>query len=516
MRVSGRINYTEAFDRHFKYDAKKAKNNAKKACNYDKKLVALHVTKKEKLMIYDYQKLSVEKFTKLKKDKKIKLDPSFQVGTDESSRWDKLQQSKYIRSVLLGSAPSPFTVVNCELAYQNNCDRGTDNQSIEYFDGLRNDYQWLSIDGNNRSIALRNFVDGEIKIPAGVYILKNGSSVKIKRGMYDTFDTMAPALKSQFLSDEVLVIEYSDILWRELGVLFRNINDGYPLNGQQKRQSFPSPIADYVRNMREKFESSLSNFISPKPMRNLGGDEFIAKCMSFVVNSGLNGQKELNDMYESPKVAASIVKPLSKNISQFTSVIQNVLKDLKVGVGSLSKSTNSVFDYFVINWNLRERNIRVVDRKEFYNTWLDITSEFFLDEVTTYDLSSIETKSSQIVYKDIVKKITLNYGEWRRQLVMDTMLPDLLESGVLVQTSDDDYYTPNEKKIMWKRQNGICPCNREDCVREIPLSEICDGTKWHGDAIDPRANGGEHTLENGQLMCRVGNQKKSKSIGVSI
>lgn len=513
MQVSGKIDY---FHKHFKYNAKKIKNNAKKACNYDKKAVTLHVTKKEKMMIYGYQKLSVEEFTNLKKDKKIKLDPSFQVGTDESSRWDKKQQSKYIKSVLLGSAPSPFTVVNCELAYQNNSDRGTDNQSIEYFDGLRNDYQWLSIDGNNRSIALRNFVDNEIKIPAGVYFLKNGSSVKIKRGHYDTYENMAPALRTEFLNGIVLVIEYEDILWRELGVLFRNINDGYPLNGQQKRQSFPSSIADYVRGMREKFEKSLSKFITPTAMRNLGGDEFIAKCMSYVVNAGLTSQPVLNEMYESPKVAASLVKPTSKNISQFTSVIQNVLRDLKVGVGSLSKSTNSVLDYFIIQWELREKNIRVVDRKEFYNTWLDTTSEFFLDEVTSYDLSSIETKSSALVYKDVVKKITLNYGQWRRKLVMDSILPDLLDSGVLVQTSDDDYYTPNEKKILWKRQNGICPCDREDCVKEIPLGEICDGTKWHGDAIDPRANGGEHTLENGQLMCRVGNQKKSNSIGVAV
>jgi len=131
-------------------------------------------------------------------------------------------------------------------------------------------------------------------------------------------------------------------------------------------------------------------------------------------------------------------------------------------------------------------------------------------------LSSIESKSSAVVYKDIVKKITLDYGQWRRKLVMDSILPDLFERGVLIKTSDDDYYTPDEKMIMWKRQNGKCPCNRPECEKSIPLGEICDGTKWHGDAIDPRANGGEHTLENGQLMCKVGNQKKSNSIGVAI
>ena len=467
-------------------------------------------------MIYDYKTLSVEKFAKLKNEKQIKLDPSFQVGTDESSRWDKLQQSKYIKSVLLGSAPSAFVVVNCEDAYENNFNRGVDNQSIEYFDGLRNDYKFLSVDCNNRSIALRNFIYGDLKIPAGVYFLKSGAAVKIKRGHYDTFESMASALKAEFLNSDVLIAEYEDILWSDLGVLFRNINDGYPLNPQQKRQSFPSVIAEYVRNMRDDYEKNLSKFISPKSMRNLGGDEFIAKCMSYVVNVCITSAKALNFMYENPKTAASVVKPSSKKISDFTSVIKNVLKDLKVGVGSISKSTNSVFDYFVVQWELKEQNIRVVNRKEFYNTWLEKVSSLFLDEVTPYDLSHIETKSKQIVYKDIVKKITLDYGQLRRKLVMDSIVPDLLESGVLIQTSDDDYYTPDEKMIMWKRQDGKCPCNRPECVNDIPIGEICNGTKWHGDAVDPRANGGDHTLENGQLMCRVGNQKKSNSIGVAI
>lgn len=190
-----------------------------------------------------------------------------------------------------------------------------------------------------------------MKIPAGVYFLKSGAAVKIKRGHYDTFESMASALKTEFLNSDVLIAEYEDILWSDLGVLFRNINDGYPLNPQQKRQSFPSVIAEYVRNMRDDYEKNLSKFISPKSMRNLGGDEFIAKCMSYVVNVCITSAKALNFMYENPKTAASVVKPSSKKISDFTSVIKNVLKDLKVGVGSISKSTNSVFDYFVVQWN---------------------------------------------------------------------------------------------------------------------------------------------------------------------
>ena len=85
--------------------------------------------------------------------------------------------------------------------------------------------------------------------------------------------------------------------------------------------------------------------------------------------------------------------------------------------------------------------------------------------------------------------------------------------GILLQVSDDDYYTLSEKKVMWKRQDGICPCDREDCDRNIPLEEIGNGSKWHGDAKLPRGKGYLHTLDNGQLMCSIGNIKKSDKIG---
>jgi len=468
-------------------------------------------------MIYGYKTLSVEEFTTLKKDKKIKLDPSFQVGTDEESRWDKKQQSKYIRSVLLGSAPSAFVVVNCELAYQNNLERGNDNASIVYFDELRGEFKWLSIDGNNRSISLRNFVDGKVTIPSGVYYLKNGVPVIIKRGENNKFSTMERSFREQFLKSKVLVSEYEDVQWSDLGVLFRNINDGIHLNPQMNRQSNPSPIADYVRGMRTKFEKSLRNLYGNKDFIMLKGDEWVAKCMAFAVYSGNCGRGILDSMYKNPNIASTTVKPSLKTGSEFTRVLKNVLKDIKNGVSTCS--ANSIFDYFVINWSWSKENIRVVDRKKVYDKWLEVVSGMTSDDKTTYDSPKDDEVDVKYTWKLIVRKGEATksvFGDYRRKTIREKIESELFENGSLIQTSDDDYYTPDEKRIMWDRQNGICTCDRDDCVKNIPLEEICDGKKWHGDAIDPRANGGLHTLENGQLMCKVGNQKKSNSIGVAV
>ena len=80
--------------------------------------------------------MSVKDFTRLKREKKIKLDPSFQVGTDEASRWEVKLQRLFLQSVLIGSAPSPFVLVNIKEALAFNNEAGIDDESIEYFQGF--------------------------------------------------------------------------------------------------------------------------------------------------------------------------------------------------------------------------------------------------------------------------------------------------------------------------------------------------------------------------------------------
>ena len=487
-------------------------------------------------MFYDYRKLSVKEFVEIKKNKQIKLDPSFQVGTDKESRWDLLQQSKYIRSVLLGSAPSPFVVVNNELAYQSNLDRGNDNSSIDYFGNLKKDYLWLSIDGNNRSIALRNFVDNKVRIPAGSYPLKSGLFVNIKRGYNDRFDKMEKPLQKQFMDSIVLVAEYSDVLWSDLGPLFRNINDGIGLNGQQKRQSNPSPIADYVRNMRAKFEKSLRHLYKNKDFIMLKGDEWIVKCMAYVGYSKNVGGSILDKIYMKPHKMSQLVKPAARKASEFSRVMKNVLNDIKVGVSNVS--ANSVFDYFVINWEWSQENIRVVNRKKVYAYWLEVVSGMTSNDSADYPSpkldeqevigsdGKVEKEGVMYNWKLIVRKgeAAKNvFGDYRRKVVREKIESKLFSNGYLIQTSDDDYYSDDDKRILWENQNGVCPCDRKDCVKNIPIEEICDGSKWHGDAKLPRALGGKHDIPNGQLMCKVQNQvlgakpkEQHQMIGVAI
>ena len=60
-------------------------------------------------------------------------------------------------------------------------------------------------------------------------------------------------------------------------------------------------------------------------------------------------------------------------------------------------------------------------------------------------------------------------------------------------------FTDTEKKTMYARQGGVCPI----CGKKFELKEM------DGDHKKPWSKGGKTTLENGQMLCRSCNLKKS-------
>ena len=70
--------------------------------------------------------------------------------------------------------------------------------------------------------------------------------------------------------------------------------------------------------------------------------------------------------------------------------------------------------------------------------------------------------------------------------------------------------------MLWKKQDGKSPTSG----KEIPLTEIYDHTKWQADHIIPWDQGGETTIDNGQLIessinASFGNKIKSETIEVT-
>ena len=122
----------------------------------------------------------------------------------------------------------------------------------------------------------------------------------------------------------------------------------------------------------------------------------------------------------------------------------------------------------------------------------------------------------------------LEWGLLYNEYGQNTYDPNALESEIKALLQDDDVtkqkgvyeyllsgktkekalsirqFTDNERRTMYERQNGICPmCHAEGNRR------VWDITDMHADHILPWSKGGHTILDNGQMLCRDHNLKKS-------
>ena len=463
------------------------------------------------LMKYHYkegkERIRVKTFAKLKKAGKIFLDPSFQVGTPRHSRWDYKLQRAYIVSILRGAAPTPIIVVNVKKALKYHEDMGIDDISIEYFrDLLERGYTWVSVDGNNRSIAVINFIDGKFNLPRRSFMTKYGD-IKVV-GKKAKYETMNGFLRDVFDDTIIPVCEYTEISRKECNELFLCVNSGDALNAQHKRNSWYSKIADYVRAVRAENESAFLMFIDFHQFHGaMAADSFITKCISYATYNKETKKSCLDDVYHHPESAAAVVKPIryfdKKTPSDFHWVMSNGLKDLKglKSLVNLKNSLNSIFDYFAILLDFKKENIKIIDRPKFTKRWLEVSGFMFADENTSY--KSMDNKESY-TYKTLVKKSLVEVSNYRRALLKDAIGDEFLS----FQEDADILFTKEEKVVMWHRQGGKSAATGKD----IPFEEIDDWTKWQGDAIIPKNKQGRHILSNGQLIEADINREKSDKL----
>ena len=449
----------------------------------------------------EFISMTVKEFTDIKIDEQIKLEESFQRGTDQVSSWNDDNKKDYIHSTLVGTATNPIHVVDIKKALQYN--EGADPESYEIFKKYDEEgYIYLSIDGNNRSIALKDFRENKFKMYQREYPTDR-LLVEVKKD-YDTYSTMGTILKEIFDYARVNLIVYSNVTIKQCSELFRDVNRGKTLNHQQFRQSYLCPTADWVRDTRKKYYKSLNNFITDGDMREMAGDEFVVKMMSFA-HFGECDKGKFDRMYfDSNTGHIEKLRLFTKNESNFKSVLHNFFTDISVGTNKLS--SNAVFDYFILLWNYKLDNIKIDNHKEFYKLWLDSYSTLQTDT----EPMKIDGEDSLFTFNDTIRKPLKHFGQFRQDAIKKVIEHVAIEKGYLIQQGDpkDRFFTNIQKFELWKKQDGKSTITG----KEIPLTEIYDHTKWQADHIIPWDKQGQTTIANGQLIEASINNKKSNTL----
>lgn len=141
---------------------------------------------------------------------------------------------------------------------------------------LRKDY--ISLDGQNRSIAWKKLFNDEVHLK-GAFIDADGEEVEV---FNTTYSQLPERLQDALRDTEVILAVAEGCLYDELHEIFVNINSGDALNAQEIRNAINTPISDFVRRLSERdyYISCISNVsgFDPSKFARSYDAEYIAKA----------------------------------------------------------------------------------------------------------------------------------------------------------------------------------------------------------------------------------------------
>ena len=233
--------------------------------------------------------------------------------------WGKDDFKKYLNSVLMDRLEGSIVVVDIDSCIHRLSQVAPDDRALPLFLSLKEKgRKYIVLDGNNRLSFLIRLVNGEYTIPEGEYAYirdpqdTSVSTFRVKRGK-DKFSDLPPVVQDVILGRAIIISEYSQIGYDGLSEVFLNTNSGVFPNGQEIRNSFNSPWADYVRALRSEIAVLLGMMFTNFKKRYCG-DEWIAQTLDFCLQAvDENMSEEFNIDVQFNSVSSSTMNSLYRS-----------------------------------------------------------------------------------------------------------------------------------------------------------------------------------------------------------
>jgi hypothetical protein len=170
------------------------------------------------------------------------LDGSFQRwgGIERGSGWSVEDGMNYLHNVLSGSVFNKIILAHVPTCLEY-ARRVNDRESIEYFEEQAAEgHSYVSIDGNNSSSMIHNFLDGHDDL----YFIDDDGKTKLY------FKDFSESEQESIRHDKTLTVTIlGKITLSEMTALFRALNKSTHLNGQERRQARVTPLSRFIREI---------------------------------------------------------------------------------------------------------------------------------------------------------------------------------------------------------------------------------------------------------------------------
>jgi len=444
--------------------------------------------------------LTVSKLASLQQDTKIYLDEAFQSNT----RWSTQMNQAYIKSVLEGKAITPVTLGRLtDLLSSIELHYGPTHSDYQFFkDLLDQGFEYITIDGNNRDNCICKFLNNEFPLAEGKYFIEHNNIQYFeatKNSKY--FKDLDPDVRNYIenISMNTLMVLQSDRTG--LAELFSNINQGLPLNNQEKRNAIPCRFGNLVRKLVQSHMNSFVNLYNAKAINRRHPDELVVTIAVLVSHNLKNLDKNaLDDAYGDSTVEVVSFNRTSAIVEQLSKIVVNYGA---AGFDIGGKKNANLIDFAMLLNYLNNNSIVIEDYKGFYNWFVESQSERIANTDILYWGKKGNNPRS---YAGLLRSSTSNFLQIRLDKLIDSIssAPD----NVLTFRDKDRKYDPKIRYSLWKAQEGRCALTGEP----IDARHIYDGSVTHIDHKDPWSKGGQTTVENAQLVFANANLRKGAQL----
>ena len=222
--------------------------------------------------------------------------------------WGKEDRKSYFQSILMNRMGGDFVLVDIQLAINKLQKLNTNDRAYGFFEQLfRENFKYITLDGNNRFKFLASLLSDEYQIPRGSYkyVIEGDVKTLVVGGKDNNVFSKLPILLQKAINDRKLVSsEYVQIDYTGLSDVFTSVNSGVSLNNQEKRNAMDSEWADWVRQLRKEIAPLLITVFGTNYKFRLKCDEWIVQCLNFVIDctpDNIEGvsQGTMNQLYRS-------------------------------------------------------------------------------------------------------------------------------------------------------------------------------------------------------------------------
>lgn len=446
-----------------------------------------------------------------------KLDNAFQRngGWERGSGWTIVQHSKYLDSAYANcssnpSMSNPIILVNireCLRVCHSKSDIKEYKDSIAYFEKcLEEGYEFISIDGNNSTSTVVNFIKG---VDPDILTLSDGRS----------FNQLNEDERDDFLRGRFNVHIIRNMNLEQMCEHFRNLNSQTSLNAQENRQARISDLAIFIR-------TTANDFNSIKDENNISSDNYFYNLVFSKKNESLDMRKHeelmaglcyfvyynfskdvtlegLDEMYQN-------VKEFDQKTKDKISYIHSELRKLGLATGRRKNQIKQgkLMFFGMLLSDMKDYGFKVKNYKSFFDKFLEKDAKWIVESQDMKVNKPLEYyQDNAWSYMCEHFRVTKNFKRGMVKVLdwFQTEHQDLVNKDIVTKLRKNETFSFNDKLMLYSFQDG-----KDRNGNEIPISAVYNG-EIHADHLISVKNGGKTEISNGELMFAKDNLEKGSN-----